>query len=77
MLGHDGPNINAIEESEGSVLIQRVVKIKTLMSRICERLIGYEVFEEIHDDCKIYRSNLDKCEKMKRRLQQMMNQGLV
>lgn len=47
------------------------------MSRICERLIGYKVFEELHGDCNICWSNPDKCEKMKRCLQQMMNKGLV
>lgn len=47
------------------------------MSRICERLVGYEVFEELHDDCKICRSDPDECEKMKKCLLQMMNQGLV
>lgn len=52
-LWHDGPNTNVIKKSEGGVLIQRVDQIKILMSRIHERLIGYEVFEELHDDCKI------------------------
>lgn len=47
------------------------------MSRIFERFIGYEVFEELHGDFKICRSNPDKCEKMNRCLQQMMNQGFV
>lgn len=77
MSGHDGPNINTIKNSESNVLIQRMDQIKTLMSRICERLIRYEVFEELHDDCNICRSNPDKCEKMKTCLQQMMNQGLI
>lgn len=47
------------------------------MYRICERLISYEVFEELHRDCKIFRFNQDKCEKMNKCLQQMVNQGLV
>lgn len=46
------------------------------MSRICEILITHEVFEKLHGDCKICRSNPDKCEDMKRCLQQIMNQGL-
>lgn len=77
MRGHNGPNTNAIEKSEGSVLIQRMEKIKKPMFRLCERLIGYEVFEELHGDYKICGCNPDKCEKTKRYLQQMMNQGLV
>lgn len=77
MTGHNGPNIKAIENSEGSVLVQRVDQIKTFMYRIFERLIGYEVFEELHDNCKICRSNPYKCEKMKRCLQQMINPSLV
>ena len=36
MIGHDGPTINAIEESEDNMLIQGVDQIKTLMSRIHE-----------------------------------------
>lgn len=47
------------------------------MSKIIEIFIGYEVFEELHGDCKVCRSNPDKCEKMKRCFQQMMNQVLI
>ncbi|KAI5422167.1 hypothetical protein KIW84_045581 [Lathyrus oleraceus] len=36
-----------------------------------------EKSEELHGYCKTCRSNPDKCEKMKRCLQQMMNHGLV
>lgn len=77
MLGQDDPPINALEKSEDNILIQRVYQVKTYISRICEILISYEVFKELLGDCKICWSNLDKCENMKRCLQQMMNQGLV
>lgn len=77
MLGHDGQIINAIEESEDNILIQWVDQIKTLMSRIQEKMIGFELFEKVHADCKVCLLNPDKCEKMKKCLQQMMDQGLL
>lgn len=67
--GHDGPTINAIEKSEDNFLIQRVDQIKAHMSRIYEKLISYELFEELHVDCNIYLSSPYKCEKMKGCLQ--------
>lgn len=77
MSGHDDPTINANEKSKDNALFQRVDQIKTHISRIYEKLIGYELFEELHADCKVFLYNPDKCEKMKRYLQQMVNQGLV
>ena len=44
---------------------------------ICEKLIGYELFEKLHANCKVCLLNSNKCEKMKKFFQQTMDQGLV
>lgn len=77
MSGYTGPTVNAIEGSKDNILIQRVDQVKNLMSRIREKLIDYELFEKLHADCKVCLLNPDKCKKMKKCLQQMMDQGLV
>lgn len=64
--GHASPTINAIEGLEDNVLVKRVNQVKTTMTRIGEKLIGYEMFEKLHADCKVCLLNPDKCEKMKR-----------
>lgn len=51
---HNGPTVNAIEGSEDNVLIREVDQVKTHMTRIREKLIGYELFEKFHTDCEVY-----------------------
>lgn len=77
MSGHNGPTINVIEGLENDILIQRVDQVNTPISKILEKLIGYKSLEELHVDCKICLINLDTCGRMKKCLQQMMDQGLV
>lgn len=48
MLGHSGPTIKAIEGLDNTILTQMVDQVKTPISKICEKLIGYEAFEELH-----------------------------
>lgn len=69
MLGHGGPTINTVEGLDNNVLIQVVDQVRTLMSRVREKLIGYNAFEKLHDDCKIFLINPDTCGKMKKCLQ--------
>lgn len=76
-LGHNGPTVNVIEGSKDNILIKEVDQVKTHMARICEKLTGCEMFEKLHADCKVRLFNPDKCEKMKKFLQLMMDQGMV
>lgn len=75
--GHAGPTINVVEVSEDNVLIRKINQVKTHMTRIHEKLIGYEKFEKLHANCEVCLLNLDKCKKVKKCLQLMMDQGLV
>lgn len=74
--GHNVPTINVIEGVEDNILIQRVDQVKTHISKIHEKLIGYKAFEELHTDFKICLINPDTCGRVKKCLQQMMNKGL-
>jgi hypothetical protein len=75
--GHASPSVNAVEESKEYDLIKEVAEVKTHMSVIREILISYDLFEEMHSNCEICSTNPDKCGKMKKCLQEMMDQGLV
>jgi hypothetical protein len=75
--GHAGPSVNAVEEFKEYELIERVAEVKTPMTVVREVLIGYDSFEEMHSNCEICSTNLNACEKMKKCLQNMMDQGLV
>ncbi|XP_050909539.1 uncharacterized protein LOC127123358 [Lathyrus oleraceus] len=77
MLWHNGPTVNAIKGSKDSILIKEVDQVKTYMARIREKLIGYEMFGKLHADCKVFPLKSGKCEKMKRCMQLMMDQGVV
>lgn len=77
MPGHGGPTINAVEGLDNNILIQVVDQVRTPMSRVCVKLIGYKAFEELYVDCKICLINPDTCGRMKKCLQPMMNEGLV
>lgn len=77
LLGHVGPTINTIEGLEDDILIKRVDQVKIPMTKVREIFIGYEFFKEMNDNCEVCLLNLEKCGKMKRCLQQMMDQGLV
>lgn len=50
-----------VEGQEDNVVIQVVDKIRTLMSRVREKLIGYKEFKELRADCKVCLINPDTC----------------
>ncbi|XP_050890888.1 uncharacterized protein LOC127096349 [Lathyrus oleraceus] len=77
MLGHVGLVLNAIGESEDHILIRKVDQVKTPMTRIPKKLIVYGLFKNLHANCKVCLFNPEQCEKMKRCLKKMMDQGLV
>lgn len=66
-----------MEGLDDTVLTQRIDQVKTLMSNMHEKLIGYKQIEELHVNCKICLINPDICGRMKECLQQMINEGLV
>ncbi|XP_050878801.1 uncharacterized protein LOC127082617 [Lathyrus oleraceus] len=67
--GHDGPTINAVEGLDNTVMPQMVDQVKTLMSRIREKLFGYKEFKEVHANCKLCLVSPDTCGKMNECLQ--------
>ncbi|CAJ2644571.1 unnamed protein product [Trifolium pratense] len=75
--GHAGPSVNAVEESEEFKLVSEVSEIRTPLAVVGEKLIGYDVFEEMHSDCEVCLKNPPNCQKMRRCLQELMDQGLV
>ncbi|XP_050908914.1 uncharacterized protein LOC127122656 [Lathyrus oleraceus] len=77
MPRHYGPTINVVEGLDDTVLTQRMDQVRTPISKICEKLIGYKVFEELHANYKICLVNPNTCEKMKECLQQMMSEAYV
>ncbi|KAI5444560.1 hypothetical protein KIW84_012992 [Lathyrus oleraceus] len=70
------------EDEDHKGIVQESKPVAHPANIIGEIRVGdkYKILEErlkLHGDYKICRSNPDKCEKMKRCLQQMMNQGFV
>lgn len=51
--------------------------MKTHMTRIHKKLIGYKMFERFYDVCKVCLLNPYKRERMKKCIQQIMDQGMV
>lgn len=62
---HDGPIVNAIEESFDHHVVEEVEKVKTHMSVIREKLIEYNLIKEVHDDCEMGLYTLNDCEGLK------------
>jgi hypothetical protein len=75
--GHASSSVNVVEEIEEFEVVKEVAKVKTPMSVIREKLIGFDQFEEMHSSCEICSTNPANCQKMKKCLQELMNQGLV
>jgi hypothetical protein len=75
--GHASSSVNAVEEIEEFEVVKEVAKVKTPMSVIREKLIGFDLFEEMHSSCEICSTNPANCQKMKKCLQELMDQGLV
>ncbi|GAU40821.1 hypothetical protein TSUD_398050, partial [Trifolium subterraneum] len=75
--GHASSSVNAIEEVEELDSVKEVSKIKTPLSVVRERLIGFELFEKLHSGCKDCLVNPASCQGMKESLQKLMDQGLV
>jgi hypothetical protein len=75
--GHASSSVNAVEEVEEMDLLKEVSKIKTPLSVVRERLIGFELFERLHSGCKDCLRNPASCQGMKESLQKLIDQGLV
>ncbi|KAI5406119.1 hypothetical protein KIW84_052751 [Lathyrus oleraceus] len=69
MPRHGGPTINAVEGLGDTILTQRIDQVKTPISKIREKFIGYKTFKELHANCKICLVNPDICGRMKECLQ--------
>ncbi|KAK2395731.1 hypothetical protein QL285_057437 [Trifolium repens] len=48
--GHASSSVNAVEEIEEFEVVKEVDRVKTTMSVIREKLIEYDVFEEMHSN---------------------------
>ncbi|WJX67858.1 hypothetical protein P8452_52291 [Trifolium repens] len=75
--GHASSSVNAVEEVEEMDLLKEASKIKTPLSVVRERLIGFELFERLHSGCKDCLRNPASCQGMKESLQKLIDQGLV
>jgi hypothetical protein len=77
LSGHASSSVNAVEEIEEFEVVKEVDSVKTTIFVIREKLIEYDVFEEMHSNCEICSTNPANYQKMKKCLQELMDQGLV
>lgn len=76
LVGHL-PSINSIEGFVETKMIKEVEKVKTLMLIIHSKLIKVWIIQEVHGFCEICLSSTDECEKLKKCLQELINQGTI
>ncbi|XP_050877412.1 uncharacterized protein LOC127081173 [Lathyrus oleraceus] len=74
---HGGPTVNTVLEEEETEMVSLVGDLKTLLSVISANLQKHEVLVGVHDNCGICKTESDKCEELKVRVQELMNQGVL